>query len=98
MSPDEIDFNAVPEKIFVDTVSMRIINGMQHLLFKSGQKTYCFLMPLPGAKFLGKGLLKQIEEIEQKNNIKIDVRLPDEPMLSPWTSENPDSKSPDSKK
>ena len=80
----------VPKKIFADSVSVRVINGMQHIAFQSGEGVYCFLLPVAGAKFLRKALVKQVEEIEQKNGIKIDVRLPDEPMLSPWTSKDPE--------
>ncbi len=89
MPNQEPDFDAVPEKVFVDTFSIRIIDGMSYILLKSGKSTACFLMPLPAAKFLGKGLLKQVEEIEQKHSVKFDVRLPGEPLLSPWTT-NPD--------
>lgn len=82
----EFDFNSVPSKLFVDTVNIRIINGLLNLAVQSGQTTSCFLLPLPAAKMIAKGITKQIEEIEEKNGIKFDDRLPDEPMLSPWTS------------
>jgi len=87
--PQEFDFKSVPSKLFVDTVNIRIINGLLHLAVESGKTTSCFLLPLPAAKMIAKGITKQIEEIEEKNGIKFDDRLPDEPMLSPWTSTQP---------
>ena len=50
------------------------------------------------AKMIGKAITKQVTEIEQKNNIKFDDRLPDEPMLSPWTSPKPEDGTQDQKK
>ena len=85
--PKEFDFDAVPNKIFVDSVSLRVINGMLHLALSSGQSISCYLLPLPLAKASAKGVLKQVEEIEKANNIKFDDRLPDEPLLSPWTTQ-----------
>lgn len=94
--PQEFDFNSVPSKLFVDTVNVRVINGLLHLAVESGQATSCFLLPLPAAKMIAKAITQQVEEIEQKNNIKFDDRLPNEPVLSPWTSksggENPEQK------
>ncbi|MES2135219.1 MAG: hypothetical protein V4449_03205 [Patescibacteria group bacterium] len=84
----EFDFNSVPSKLFIDTVNVRVINGLLHLALQSGQTTSCFLLPLPAAKMIAKAITKQVEEIEEKNNIKFDDRLPNEPMLSPWTSKN----------
>ncbi|OGG86540.1 hypothetical protein A3H15_01125 [Candidatus Kaiserbacteria bacterium RIFCSPLOWO2_12_FULL_50_28] len=89
----EFDFDTVPSKIFVDSVSIRIINGVLHLAIRSGQSVSCYLLPLPLAKIVGKAIGKQVEEIEQKNNITFDDRLPNEPMLSPWTSQNPNDDS-----
>jgi hypothetical protein len=40
-------------------------------------------LPLDLTKKLSRGLAKQVEEIEKKNNIIIDGRLPNEPMVSP---------------
>lgn len=85
MPPKEFDFNSVSSKTFVDTVNIRIINGLLYLAIQSGKDSPCFLMPLPLAKLVGKGITKQVEEIELKNNVKFDDRLPDEPMLSPLT-------------
>lgn len=85
----EYDFNAVPSKIFVDTVNLRVINGLLHLAVQSGSSTSCLLFPLPAAKMIAKAITQQVEEIEKKNNIKFDDRLPNEPMLSPWTSQKP---------
>ena len=94
----EFDFDTVPSKIFVDSVSIRIINGVLHLAIRSGQSVSCYLLPLPLAKIVGKAIGKQVEEIEQKNNITFDDRLPNEPMLSPWTSQNPNDDSRQKKK
>ena len=89
----EFDFNSVPTKIFVDSISIRVINGMLNFVIQSGQSTSCYLLPLPLSKIVGKAITKQVEEIEQKNGIKFDDRLPNEPMLSPWTSDRPDGNS-----
>jgi predicted PilT family ATPase len=82
----EFDWGKVPSKVFVDSMSIRVINGLLHVAIQSGQKMMCYLLPLPLAKLIGKAITKQVEEIEKKNGIKFDDRLPDEPMLSPWTS------------
>ena len=89
MPPQEFDFNSVPTKTFADSVSIRVINGLMHLALQSGKETTCFVLPLPMAKLLGKGIGLQVKEIEDKNGVKFDDRLPNEPMLSPWTSQNP---------
>lgn len=86
--PQEFDFNSVPSKLFVDVVNVRIINGILNISLQSGQTTSCFLMPLPAAKMIAKAITKQVEEIEEKNGITFDDRLPNEPMLSPWTSKD----------
>lgn len=83
---EEFDWRKVPSKIFVDSISIRIINGLMHVAIQSGQSTTCYLLPLPLAKLIGKAITKQVQEIEQKNGIQFNDRLPDEPMLSPWTS------------
>ena len=98
MPPQEFDFNSVSSKMLADSFSIRIIGGLLHLAVQSGQNNSCFVFPLPQAKFLGRAVLKPVEEIEQKNGIKIDVRLPDEPMLSPWTSPKSEDGSSDQKK
>jgi len=95
--PQEFDFNSVPSKLFVDTVNVRVINGLLHLAVQSGQATSCFLLPLPAAKMIAKAITKQVEEIEEKNNIKFDDRLSNEPVLSPWTS-GPNGDNPEQKK
>lgn len=94
---ENFDFNSVPTKIFADSVHFRIINGMMHIAVQSGQSLKCFLFPLPMAKMIGKAITKQVAEIEEKNNIKFDDRLPDEPMLSPWTSPKPEGGTQDQK-
>ena len=82
----QFDFNSVPNKIYVDTLHLRVINGMMHVVFQSGQETSCYLLALPAAKKIGKGMTKLVEEMEQKTGQTFDDRLPDEPMKSPWTS------------
>lgn len=86
----EFDWNKVPNKIFVDSISIRVINGLMHVAIQSGESTACYLLPLPLAKLIAKAMGKQVQEIEQKNNIQFSDRLPDEPMLSPWTSQSED--------
>jgi len=83
----EFDWTKVPEKIFVDSMSIRVINGLMHVAIQSGESMQCYLLPLPLAKLIGKAISKQVHEIEEKNNIQFTDRRPDEPMLSPWTSE-----------
>ena len=82
----EFDFNSVPTKIYVDTLHMKVINGIMHVVFQSGQGTSCFLLALPAAKKIGRGVTRLVEEIEKKTGQVFDDRLPDEPMKSPWTS------------
>src|SRR3989338_4400520 len=94
----EFDWGKVPSKIFVDSISIRVINGLMHVAIQSGQTVTCYLLPLPLAKLIGKAITKQVEEIEKKNGIKFDDRLPDEPMLSPWTSGKQDGGNSEPKK
>jgi hypothetical protein len=82
MEPD-FNFNEGPEKIFVGGFHARIINGLLHIVFTSADEEYSYVLPLDLTKKLSRGLLSQIEEIEKKNNIVIDGRLPNEPMVSP---------------
>ncbi len=77
------DFDAGPEKIFVDKSHLRIINGLMNLTFQSGDMLSTYIFPLPLAKQVARAMALQIEEIEKKNGITIDGRLSNEPMLSP---------------
>jgi hypothetical protein len=65
---------------------LKVINGMLHIVFQSGESTSCHLLTLPAAKKLGRGISRLVEEIEKKTGQVFDDRLPDEPMISPWTS------------
>lgn len=85
MTNQPFDFNSGPEKRFVDTAHLRIINGVQHLTFQSGKDLQTFVMVLPLAKTIARALTKQIEEVEKKTGRTIDSRLPDEPAISPWS-------------
>lgn len=105
MAEQQFDFGKGPHKVFVDTIHAKVINGLHHITFQSGKELFSFTLPLPLSKIIGKGLLKQVEEIEHKTGKKIDVRLPDEPMVSPWSSglnggdpKKGDSDTPDSPK
>jgi hypothetical protein len=82
MEPD-FNFNEGPAKTFVDGFHARIINGLLHIVFTSADEEYSYILPLDLTKKLSRGLLSQVEEIEKKNNIVIDGRLPNEPMVSP---------------
>lgn len=82
MEPD-FNFNEGPAKTFVDGFHARILNGLLHIVFTSADEEYSFVLPLDLAKKLSRGLAAQVEEIEKKNNIVIDGRLPNEPMVSP---------------
>lgn len=82
MEPD-FDFNQGSAKTFVGAFHARIINGLLHIVFTSADEEYSFVLPLDLTKKLSRGLAAQVEEIEKKNNIVIDGRLPNEPMVSP---------------
>ena len=77
------DFHKGVEKIFVEKVHVRIINGLLHFALESGDKAYAFTSDLVLGKRFSRILMQQVEEIEKKNNIVIDGRLPHEPMPSP---------------
>lgn len=83
------DFNTGPEKVFVDTAHMRIINGLLHVCFESGSSRRTMLLPLPLAKQISRAIGQQIEEIERKTGSTIEGRLPNEPMISPLSGEPP---------
>ena len=82
MEPD-FNFSTGPEKVFIEGFHARILNGILHIVFRSAEKTYSFVLPLDLTKKLSRGLAAQVDEIEKKNNIVIDGRLPNEPMVSP---------------
>ena len=90
----EFNFNEGPAKTFVDGFHARIINGLLHIVFTSADEEYFFVLPLDLTKKLSRGLLSQIEEIEKKNNIVIDGRLPNEPMVSPIQAKIVDKEGP----
>ena len=79
----QFDFSKEGDKIFIEGFHARIINGLLHIVFISGDKKHAFTLPLDLTKKLSRGLAAQVEEIEKKNNIVIDGRLPNEPMVSP---------------
>lgn len=79
----QFDFSKEGNKIFIEGFHARIINGLLHIVFTSGNKKHAFTLPLDLTKKLSRGLAVQVEEIEKKNNIVIDGRLPNEPMVSP---------------
>ncbi|PIR85493.1 hypothetical protein COU15_00150 [Candidatus Kaiserbacteria bacterium CG10_big_fil_rev_8_21_14_0_10_45_20] len=88
----EFDFNSVPAKIYVDTAHIRVINGILHLALESGDDVECYTVPLPLAKLIGKAITNQVAEIEEKSGVTFDSRLPNEPVVSPWTSNKDDTK------
>lgn len=79
----EFNFNEGPAKTFVGGFHVRILNGLLHIVFTSADEEFSYVLPLDLAKKLSRGLAAQVAEIEKKNNIVIDGRLPDEPMVSP---------------
>lgn len=79
----QFDFNRGPEKVFVEKVHVRIVNGLLHFALESGEKVHMYTTNLVLGKRFSRILAQQIEEIEKKNNIVIDGRLPHEPMPSP---------------
>lgn len=79
----QFDFSKAGDKIFIEGFHARILNWHLHIVFTSGGTEHAFTLPLELAKKLSRGLAQQVEEIEKKNNITIDGRLPNEPMVSP---------------
>src|SRR5882724_6901416 len=77
------DFDAGPGKVFVDKAHLRIINGLLNITMQSGEELFTYIVPLPLAKQISRAVQLQIEEIEKKNGVVIEGRLPNEPMLSP---------------
>ncbi len=79
----DFDFAKGPGKAFIEGVHVRIINGLLNITLQSGESYYPFLATLDIAKKLSRALSLQVGEIEVKNKIEIDGRLPHEPMPSP---------------
>ena len=77
------DFDAGPEKIFVDKAHMRILNGMLNMTMQSGTALHTYILPLPLSKQISRAIALQVEEIEKKSGMVFEGRLPNEPMLSP---------------
>lgn len=93
----QFDFSKGGNKIFIEGFHARIINGLLHIVFTSGDAQHAFTLPLDLTKKLSRGLAAQVEEIETKNNIVIDGRLPNEPMVSPIQAKIVDEDSPEQK-
>lgn len=93
----EFDFNQGPAKTFVGGFHARIINGLLNIVFTSADEEYSFVLPLDLTKKLSRGLAAQVEEIEKKNNIVIDGRLPNEPMVSPIQAKIVEGEEPEAK-
>ena len=89
---DEFDFNSVSQKIMTDNFQMKVIGGILYLALQSGTSTPCYLFPLGAAKAMGRGLIKQVEEIEQKTGQKFDMPLSDEAVVSPLNIKPEDPK------
>ena len=88
----DINLNEGVSKTFVETVQARVINGFLYMNLQSGAETHSFVLPLPLAKGMGKGIAQQIAEIEQKMGRKFDEGTDGGPILSPWSSPPPKSK------
>lgn len=86
----QFDFDAGPMKVFVDRAHLRIINGLLNLTLQSGQDIFTYVLPLPLGKQISRAVAQQIQEIEEKNGVVIEGRLPNEPMLSPINPQKPD--------
>lgn len=87
---EPFDFDAGPGKVFVDKAHLRIINGLLNITMQSGEELFTYILPLPLAKQIARAVSMQIEEIEKKNGVVIEGRLPNEPMLSPLNGEGPE--------
>lgn len=96
MEPD-FNFNEGPAKTFVGGFHARIINGLLNIVFTSADEEYSFVLPLDLTKKLSRGLAAQVDEIEKKNNIVIDGRLPNEPMVSPIQAKIVEGEEPENK-
>lgn len=79
----DFNFSQGPQKVYIEGFHARIINGLLHIVFTSADESFSFVLPLDLTKKLSRGLAQQVAEIEEKNNIVIDGRLPNEPMISP---------------
>ncbi len=77
------DFDQGPGKVFVDKAHLRILNGLLNITMQSGEELFTYILPLPLAKQISRAMALQIQEIEEKNGVTIEGRLPNEPMLSP---------------
>ena len=91
---EQFDFSKGGNKTFIEGFHARIINGLLHIVLTSGEKKHAFTLPLDLTKKLSRGLAAQVDEIEKKNNIVIDGRLPNEPMVSPIQAKTVDGESP----
>ncbi len=85
---EPFDFDAGPGKVFVDKAHMRILNGLLNFTMQSGTEMFTYVLPLPLSKQIARAMALQIEEIEKKNGVVIEGRLPNEPMLSPLNPGN----------
>ena len=88
MVEKEILPNKGPHKVLVEGFQCRILNGMFHITFQSGEESFTFALPLQASKGLGRAILNQIEEIEKKTGQKVqDIRLSNEPVPSPMSAD-----------
>lgn len=88
MPPNQgFDFSKGPQKIWIDSFSIRVIDGIAHMSFASGTELYTFVANLNLAKKLARGLGNQVDEIEKKTGVTFDDRLDNDPLPSPLSDE-----------
>ncbi len=80
------------KRTYVEQAGFRILNGMYYVVFRSGDKEHTFVLPLPAAKALSRGIAKHIEDFEKKHNIEIPSHLSNEPLPSPIQMKSDDKK------
>ena len=83
---DIINYGEGSTKVFVESATSRIINGIFYLNLRSGNEDHGYVIPLPLAKVLGKAITKQVEEVEKQTGQKFEGGSSSESVPSPWSS------------
>lgn len=77
------NFEEGSEKVYVDSFWTDFHRGLQHLMLKSGNEEYVFVLPIDLAKKVSKALGQSVEVFEKQIGQKLDDRLDNDPILSP---------------
>ena len=93
MITEHIEPEKGPKKVLVERFLTRILNGMFVISLISGEEQTTYAIPLPMTKALGRGIAKQIQELEKRIGKEIpSMGLSDEPVLSPLSLDQEDGK------